>query len=75
MSHKPHTDLEEWIGIAEAAAAAGVSTETIRRWERAGRIPPAMRTLGGQRRYKRADLVRLAPGLHHPPAAYRAPQP
>jgi len=37
------------IGIL--AERYGVSTESLRNWERAGLIPPATRTPGGHRRY------------------------
>jgi predicted site-specific integrase-resolvase len=44
------------VGIQEAAAFLGVATQTLRRWEREGRLIPDERTLGGRRRY---DLSRL----------------
>ncbi|WP_142526129.1 IS607 family transposase [Methylacidimicrobium cyclopophantes] len=48
------------VGIREAAEALGVSAQTLRRWEREGRLFPDERTAGGRRRY---DLVRLRPGM------------
>ena len=48
---------EEWIRIGAAAVALGVSVDTLRRWERDGRIVFERR---GQQRYLRADeLSRL----------------
>lgn len=47
----------------QAAKALNVSPQTLRRWEREGRIEPAERTSGGQRRY---DLSKLAPNLFRP---------
>lgn len=44
--------------IGEAARYLGVSIQTLRRWEYEGRVPPAQRTAGGQRRY---DLSQLQP--------------
>ncbi|MCL4353135.1 MerR family DNA-binding transcriptional regulator [Patescibacteria group bacterium] len=38
------------INISEAARLLGISTKTLRRWEREGKIIPS-RTAGGQRRY------------------------
>lgn len=41
-----------------AAAALGISIETLRRWEKAGKIA-AFRTPGGQRRYDRSEIDRV----------------
>lgn len=49
---------DEKVSIGEAARIAGVSISTLRRWESEGRISPE-RTLGGQRRYLRAELHEL----------------
>ena len=46
------------VPIHEAAEALGVSAQTLRRWEREGRLLPDERTAGGRRRY---DLARLKP--------------
>ena len=44
--------------IGEAAAALGVRPETLRRWEREGRLS-VERSAGGQRRISAAELARL----------------
>jgi molybdopterin-binding protein len=46
------TRPEDWIRIGAAAAALGVSVDTLRRWERDGRIVFERR---GQQRYLRAE--------------------
>jgi putative resolvase len=56
MGKKPHI-----VRIGEAAEALGVSTETVRRWERSGKIA-SERSPGGQRRY---DLSALLPDKFH----------
>lgn len=48
----------EYLAIGEAAALIGVSTDTLRRWERSGRIT-AVRTPTGHRRFKRSDIEAL----------------
>lgn len=49
------------VGLAEAAAIAGVSVGTVRRWSDEGRLP-SFRTPGGHRRFRVADIERaLAP--------------
>jgi len=46
------------VSIQEAADFLGVSAQTLRRWEREGKLMPDERTPGGRRRY---DLARLRP--------------
>ncbi|WP_215891861.1 MerR family transcriptional regulator [Acidithiobacillus thiooxidans] len=41
----------EYLHIADAAKKLGVSTDTLRRWEREGKILPDRRTMGGWRLY------------------------
>lgn len=43
--------MNKFLTIGQAAKWLGVSPQTLRRWEREGRIKPAQRTSGGQRRY------------------------
>lgn len=61
--------------VSAAAAELGCSVETIRRYERAGLIPPASRNRAGQRVYTASELavIRrvLTPSLPHGPAAAR----
>jgi predicted site-specific integrase-resolvase len=50
------------VSIREAAQFLGVTTTTLRRWEREGRLLPDERTRGGDRRY---DLIRLGSALRN----------
>lgn len=50
--------MEEAYRIGEAAALLGVRVETLRRWERAGRLRVA-RTAGGQRRVPASEVARI----------------
>jgi molybdopterin-binding protein len=45
---------EDWVRIGAAASALGVSVDTLRRWERDGRIAFERR---GQQRYLRAEVL------------------
>jgi molybdopterin-binding protein len=47
------------LTLGEAAAALGVSTDTLRRWEKAGKLR-ASRDAQGRRRVPRAEIERLA---------------
>ena len=55
------------LSIGEAAAALGVAVATLRRWHRQGRLLPALRTLGGHRRYA-SEAIRTASGAPTPAA-------
>ena len=50
--------MTKFLTIHEAADLLGVSPQTLRRWERAGKITCAHRTKGNQRRY---DITLLRP--------------
>ena len=56
------------VSIHEAAEFLGVAAQTLRRWEREGKLIPDERTPGGRRRY---DLARLRPEQFHAPDAAR----
>lgn len=47
-----------YLSIGEAARQLGVSADTLRRWDKEGRIE-AIRTLGNQRRYRQSDIDAL----------------
>jgi putative resolvase len=53
--------MHKLVAISEAANALGVHPDTLRRWEKDGKIKPH-RTSGGLRRY---DLADLRPDLIH----------
>ena len=57
---------EELIGLSAAAAALGVSPSTVRRLADQGALP-GRRTEGGHRRFRRADVQRLARERGHGP--------
>ena len=58
-----HTQFptDELLPIGDTARLFGVSVETIRRWEASGKIV-GTRTLGGQRRFSRAEIERVKAG-------------
>ena len=53
--------MDRLISIGELAEMKAVSVDTIRRWEREGKIK-SVRTDGGHRRYRLADFVEQKPG-------------
>jgi len=54
--------MEDLIRIGAAAAALGVSADTLRRWEKAGRVTFERR--GGQRFLRASDLADLVRDRH-----------
>lgn len=57
MSSEPLV-LEPPLSAGQAAAALGISIDTLRRWEKAGKIA-AFRTAGGQRRFEPSEVARI----------------
>jgi len=56
-----HDSYEDLLTSGQAAALVSVSIDTIRRWEKAGRIA-ALRTPTGHRRFRRGDVEQLLSG-------------
>jgi len=54
------------LTIGDAAEILGVTDETLRAWERDGKLKPSY-TEGGHRRYKRIDIEKLAGTYVEPP--------
>ncbi len=46
------------LSISEAAYLLGVSTDTLRRWEKEGALRTSTRTEGGHRRYDLTDILK-----------------
>jgi DNA-binding transcriptional MerR regulator len=49
-------DMESWLTIHEAATETGLTTHTLRYYERVGLIPSVARAANGHRRYSEEDL-------------------
>ena len=50
---------EKRISISDAAEMIGVSVDTLRRWDKDGRLRSAGRTLGGWRYYLFTDMTQI----------------
>jgi len=55
--------MNNLVSIKEAAKALGVSVQTLRRWEKEGKVLPVQRTAGGQRRFNLNALQSPQPVL------------
>lgn len=62
MPQNPAPDVEQLLTPAEVAAMFRVSSKTVTRWARAGKLT-AVRTLGGHRRFRRAEIEALRASL------------
>jgi DNA (cytosine-5)-methyltransferase 1 len=58
-SHPESLSLEEYLSISEAAEILNVTSETLRNWDRSGKLKPIRHPLNGYRLYKRSDLESL----------------
>lgn len=55
MSQEGARDHERLLTPAEVASMFRVDPKTVSRWARAGKLP-ALKTLGGHRRFRAADV-------------------
>ena len=58
MQTKHASPTGEHLPVGAAAALIGISPDTLRRWEKAGRIQ-SFRTPTGHRRFKRDEVLAL----------------
>jgi excisionase family DNA binding protein len=59
---------DELLTPAEVAQMFRVNPKTVTRWARAGKIS-AIRTLGGHRRFRAAEIKKLLEEVEEPPPA------
>lgn len=52
-------DNDAFMTLAEAAAFLGVSKQTLRRWDRSGRLSAVRHPVNGYRHYRRTDVERI----------------
>lgn len=64
MESQP-TPLPESLTVTQAAKMLGCSAQSLRLWEKQGKIRPSYRTIGGgHRRYYRKDIEALIAQRH-----------
>ena len=64
MSTRAH-ETESLLTPAEVAAMFRVDPKTVTRWAKAGKLT-SIRTLGGHRRYREAEVKALLAGIPQP---------
>ena len=60
-------NLRDFLRISEAAEYLGVSPNTLRNWENAGKIAAHRHPVNGYRLFKKEELDALLKQLHEPP--------
>ena len=58
MNQQRRFNPEQLLSPGEVAKAFRVDPKTVSRWAQAGKIP-SLRTVGGHRRFRRADIEAL----------------
>lgn len=53
--------MEKLLKISEVAEILGVTTQTLRKWDKAGKFTPT-HTVGGHRRYRLSDVEKVIAG-------------
>lgn len=64
----------QWYTPTDVGDLVGVTSETIRRWVREGRLHPTVKTAGGQFRWRKDDLDAQLTGLLGPSAPTEVPE-
>ena len=59
MVNEATLNLAGYLTVSEAAERLGVSSGTLRNWDRAGRLKAHRNPLNGYRLYRRSDLEAL----------------
>jgi DNA (cytosine-5)-methyltransferase 1 len=65
--------LSDYLQIKEAAALLGVAPNTLRSWDRTGKIRVYRHPVNNYRLYKKADLQRLLASIELPATSHEQP--
>lgn len=58
-------NLKDYLTVKEASEILGVSSMTLRRWDKAGKLKPYRHPLNRYRLYRREELENLLKGISH----------
>ena len=62
-------NVSELLTIKAAAAVLGVSEQTLRRWDKAGKLRAKRHPMNGYRLYPRSQVLELRRRIHSDPEA------
>lgn len=63
------TKLREYLKIKDAAALVGVSSMTVRNWDKQEKLKPHRNPINGYRLYKKEELLRVLKSIESDPFA------
>lgn len=63
------TKLREYLKIKDAAALLGVSSMTLRNWDKQEKLKPHRNPINGYRLYKKEELLRVLKSIESDPFA------
>lgn len=59
VNMKPILDYREYLRVGDAAKLLGVCVQTLRNWDKNGKLKPYRHTMSSYRLYKKEDLIKL----------------
>ena len=57
--YNPKGKLDDYLTVGEAAVFLGVSSATLRNWDKAGKLVPYRNPINKYRLYRKTDLERI----------------
>ncbi|MDQ9172395.1 MerR family transcriptional regulator [Oxalobacteraceae bacterium R-40] len=66
--------FDGYLSIGKAAEILSVTNETLRNWDRSGKLKPVRHPVNGYRLYKRADLEALIGQITQPQSLQPLPE-
>ena len=72
MAQRPATpNLTDFLTVSQAARFLGVSTWTLRNWDRDGKLVAVRNPINGYRLYRREDLEALLAAVTRRPESWK----
>ena len=66
--------IQDYLTVGQAAESLGVSTSTLRNWDRAGKLKAGRNPMNGYRLYRREDVEALLARIERTASAKRRPE-
>ena len=66
MNPKNKENISDYLSVKEAAEFLGVSKDTVRRWDRKGKLKAYRHPMNRYRLYKKEDLQKILDSIKQP---------